>query len=87
MAPSAIQEEIPVIQAKDMNGGLTREPLKPNGKLEQFEYFDVTPAIGREFPNANLAEWLRAPNSDELLKEFALTSIDALSSLAGPSVC
>jgi hypothetical protein len=30
--------------------------------------------IGREFPNANLRDFLRAPNSDELLRELAITS-------------
>lgn len=51
-----------------------REPLKLSGVLDQYEHFDVTPVIGREFPNANLKEWLEAPNSDELLRDLAITS-------------
>jgi GAF domain-containing protein len=43
-----------------------REPLK----LKQFE---VTPVIGKEFVDVDLAEWLRAPNSDELLRDLAIT--------------
>ena len=34
---------------------------------------DVTPVIEKEFQKANLAEWLRAPNSDELLRDLAIT--------------
>ncbi|KAJ9145293.1 TfdA family Taurine catabolism dioxygenase TauD [Pleurostoma richardsiae] len=50
-----------------------REPLKLSGALDKFEQFDVTPVIGREFVNVDLAEWLRAPNSDELLRDLAIT--------------
>ncbi|KAK3361535.1 hypothetical protein B0T24DRAFT_538823 [Lasiosphaeria ovina] len=50
-----------------------KEPLVLSGVLDQFESFDVTPVIGREFSNADLAEWLRAPNSDELLRDLAIT--------------
>ena len=51
-----------------------REPLKLNGALDQFESFDVTPIIGREFVDVNLKEWLEAPNSDELIRDLAITS-------------
>ncbi|KAL9608114.1 MAG: hypothetical protein Q9167_007038 [Letrouitia subvulpina] len=50
-----------------------KEPLKLAGALDHVKYFDVTPVIGREFPNANVAEWLRAPNSDELIRDLAIT--------------
>jgi hypothetical protein len=52
-----------------------KEPLKLSGALDHFESFDVTPIIGREFVGVNLARWLRAPNSDELLRDLAITSI------------
>ena len=52
-----------------------KEPLKPSGALDQYKSFDVTPVIGREFPGANLKEWLRAPNSDELIRDLAITSM------------
>ncbi|KAH7010707.1 hypothetical protein B0J12DRAFT_733792 [Macrophomina phaseolina] len=48
------------------------EPLKLSGVLDHYEYLDITPAIGREFPNADLKEWLEAPNSDELLRDLAI---------------
>jgi hypothetical protein len=50
-----------------------KEPLKLSGALDAYESFDVTPVIGREFVNADLAEWLRAPNSDALLRDLAIT--------------
>jgi len=69
MAPSALDADIPV-----RSKGPVREPLKLSGALNSYESFDVTPAIGREFPAANLVEWLNAPNSDELLRDLAITS-------------
>ena len=50
------------------------QPLKLSGALDQFESFHSTPCIGTEFPKANLVEWLRAPNSDELIRDLAITS-------------
>ncbi|ETS72969.1 hypothetical protein PFICI_15361 [Pestalotiopsis fici W106-1] len=49
------------------------DPLKPTGILDQYDHFDVTPVIGREFVGVDLAEWLRAPNSDDLIRELAIT--------------
>jgi len=85
MSPSAtddhyLVQETPVNKTKvQLNGSsktaLIIEPLKPNGILNQFQSFDVTPAIGREFRNVNVVDWLHAPNSDELLRELAITSM------------
>jgi hypothetical protein len=54
---------------------MIREPLKLKGVLDQFKSFDVTPAIGREYENANLKNWLKAPNSDDLIRDLAITSL------------
>lgn len=51
-----------------------REPLRLAGALETYESFDVTPVIGREFKDVNLKDWLQAPNSDELIRDLAITS-------------
>jgi hypothetical protein len=56
------------------------EPLKPTDILDQFKSFDVTPVIGKEFTDVHLVDWLRAPNSDELLRELAITSMFPTSS-------
>ncbi|KAJ4258726.1 hypothetical protein NW762_007812 [Fusarium torreyae] len=68
MAPSAVEGDIPVNTKNQYP-----EPLKPSGALKDYEHFDVTPAIGREFPKANLVDWLNAPNTDELIRDLAIT--------------
>jgi hypothetical protein len=74
MAPSATeaQVEVPVHPGK---AAVAKPWVKSTGALDQYESFDVTPVIGREFPHANLVTWLKAPNSDALLRELALTSM------------
>ncbi|KAI1010007.1 hypothetical protein LB503_011400 [Fusarium chuoi] len=52
---------------------LIREPLKLSGLLDKYESFSVTPVIGTEFTDANVAEWLKADNSDDLIRELAIT--------------
>ena len=51
--------------------------MRLSGILDQFESFDLTPAIGREFPDVSLAQWIQAPNSAELLRDLAITSSQA----------
>ncbi|TVY53536.1 putative alpha-ketoglutarate-dependent sulfonate dioxygenase [Lachnellula cervina] len=72
MAPSATESITPTTVPE---GKLqSKKPwVKRTGVLDQFESFETTPIIGREFPHANLVSWLQAPNSDELLRELALT--------------
>ncbi|KAL8699433.1 MAG: hypothetical protein Q9224_001412 [Gallowayella concinna] len=60
-------------QATKSYQSLTREPLQLKGALNRYQSFDITPVIGREFSNVDLAEWLQAPNSDELLRDLAVT--------------
>lgn len=74
----------PAVQAPEAKNGETKqqaelktghkEPLKLSGALHHFEAFDVTPTIGREFVGVDLEKWLRAPNSDELIRDLAITS-------------
>jgi hypothetical protein len=51
-----------------------REPLGLKGALDGYKSFDVTPIIGREFADVNLKDWLRASNSDDLIRDLAITS-------------
>lgn len=77
MAPSAVEAnvETPVVPKLASTEKIEhREPLKQSGVLDAYEWFDSTPVIGREFPKANLVEWLNAPNSDELIRDLAITS-------------
>lgn len=69
MAPSAIEIEVP-FSSKPQK----QKSLQLSGVLDQYDSFDTTPVIGREFPTANLVEWLEAPNSDELIRDLAIIS-------------
>lgn len=51
-----------------------RAPLQLSGILDQYEHFDVTPVIGREFPTVQLKDLINAPNADDLLRELAIIS-------------
>jgi alpha-ketoglutarate-dependent taurine dioxygenase len=68
MAPSAD------IDSNLLNGGkpvYKVEPLKSNGALDHVKNFEVTPAIGQEFPEIQIKDIISAPNSDEILQELA----------------
>ena len=71
---TSLTETAPPVDNKVSLQGTAREPLKPSGVLDAFESFEVTPIIGREYPNASLKDFLRAPNSDDLLRDLAITS-------------
>ncbi|PGH17244.1 hypothetical protein AJ80_04886 [Polytolypa hystricis UAMH7299] len=64
MSPTAIDNES--VTSKP------RQYLKSSGLLEQFEQDHLTPIIGTEFPNAQLVDWINAPNADALLHELAV---------------
>jgi len=55
-------------------------PLKLSGALDQFKHVEVTPVIGREYPDVNVVDdILNAKNSDELLRDLAITSRSLIS--------
>ena len=90
MAPSVVStivESAENTEAKNLVKLTTtaRQPLEYRGKLDEFDSFDVAPVIGREFPDAKLVDWLRAPNSDELLRDLAVTSMQISSFPGKPS--
>ncbi|KAH8912993.1 TauD-domain-containing protein [Coniochaeta sp. PMI_546] len=67
VAAQPASEELPKLETGH------KEPLKLSGALDHLESFDVTPVIGREYVNANLVELLNAPNSDDLIRDLAIT--------------
>jgi alpha-ketoglutarate-dependent taurine dioxygenase len=67
------QTQTTTIQTQQPEAPAKREPLQLKGVLDQFKSFDVTPVIGREFVDVNLKDILRAPNSDELIRDLAIT--------------
>ncbi len=44
------------------------------GALDGLKYFELAPFLGREYVDVNLVELLQAPNSDELIRDLAITS-------------
>jgi hypothetical protein len=52
--------------------GQVRTPLKYSGTLDQYQHFDVTAVIGREFPTAQLSEILK---DDAKVRDLAITGM------------
>lgn len=55
-------------------GKLHRAPLKYSGTLDQYESFDVTAVIGREFSKVQLTEILK---DDAKIRDLAITSMSS----------
>lgn len=71
MSPTAVDSTLVVPVATK---GKVAAPLQTTGALKDLESVEISPSIGREYPKADLAELLRAPNSDELIRDLAVTS-------------
>lgn len=54
-----------------------KAPLKLSGAIDSWKSFEVTPVIGREYADVDLAAVLKAENSDELLRDLAITSMSS----------
>lgn len=54
----------------DATKTLIRAPLNYSGALDEYEAFDVTSVIGREYPNAQLSEIL---TNDAKIRDLAIT--------------
>jgi hypothetical protein len=81
MAPSievATPTPLPNVEAKldsqkaAASSGYIREPLKYSGSLDEYKSFDVTPVIGKEFPELQLTDIL---NDEQKLRDLAITGI------------
>ena len=49
-------------------------PLQLSGALDQYEQNDLTPIIGTQFENINLAEILHSRECDQKIRDIAITS-------------
>ena len=78
-APNGLKEAPNGLKEASNPTNSSKAPLELKGVLDQFKSFDVTPVIGKEFPDASLVEWLKAPNSDELIRDLAITGSKPLS--------
>lgn len=85
MAPSAI----PVDSHAPPPGYTKKEDphrvgLVSTGSLDHFVFDDVTPAIGTEYPDANIVDdLLNAPNADQLIRDLAIKSESCTSKSGG----
>ncbi|KAK3631164.1 hypothetical protein LTR22_021171 [Elasticomyces elasticus] len=79
MAPSAVDvlPEAEVIESGNRletkataDGSTFREPLKYSGSLDEYESFDVTNVIGKEFPALQLSQIL---SDDTKIRDLAIT--------------
>ena len=61
-------------------------PKQLSGALDRFESFQVTPCIGTEFRNVNLAELITSADSDAVLKDLAITGMTLLTANDGSLV-
>ncbi|PCH38832.1 taurine catabolism dioxygenase [Wolfiporia cocos MD-104 SS10] len=59
-------------QAGTLSVRASTVPLVPTGALDKYEHIDLTPVIGREYPNVQLTDLLKAENADELIRELAI---------------
>ncbi|OHW94741.1 TfdA family Taurine catabolism dioxygenase TauD [Colletotrichum incanum] len=73
MSPTSIEVEPPTTLPNGVKSRFSIKPLKPSGALDAFDSFDPTSLTGREFPKANVVDWLKASNSDELIRDLAIT--------------
>lgn len=74
MAPGAVSNTDSVSSLPGKTKSFPK-PLKSSGALAEFDWEDVTPVIGREFPSVNLVDdILHAANSDQLLRDLAIES-------------
>ena len=49
-----------------------KENPKSKGLLAKHASLALTPMLGTEFPTARLVEWIKDPNSDDLIRELAI---------------
>ena len=75
MAPSVDTKHDTAIPRDDIKATSKvnhREPLKVSGVLPT-NYFEVTPVIGREYPDVQLSQLMNSPQRDAYLRDLAIT--------------
>lgn len=72
MSSTAITTLTESLSKSKLSVRASTEPLKPTGALDKYEFVDVTPVIGREYPNVQLTDLLNAENADELIRELVI---------------
>lgn len=47
-------------------------PLRYSGSLDHLRFFEITPIIGREYPDVKVTDILNAPNAEEQIRDLAI---------------
>lgn len=78
MAPGLLNdEELPSRTAEHSygKGSSYQTPLRPSGALDQFDFEETTPVIGREYFGIDIVnDLLNAPDADDRLRDVAIAS-------------
>jgi hypothetical protein len=79
MAPTATTPEAhvaPLTSVKGLHAAETstmyKEPLLSTGPLDKFTSFEVTPAVGREYPSLQLSDLMKSSNRDQFIRDLAI---------------
>ncbi|KAI5361291.1 Putative TauD/TfdA-like domain, taurine dioxygenase TauD-like superfamily [Septoria linicola] len=73
MAPGILTDDVPVRTLESKGETSYPAPLQPSESLDQFEFEETTPVIGREYFNVNIVDdLLNAPNADARLRDLAI---------------
>lgn len=54
------------------------QPMRQSGSLDSFERVELTPILGTEFRQVDVADWLTRSDSDRLLQDLAILSMSPL---------
>lgn len=71
--PGSIAERGNSVVPAEARTRLTK-PLEYAGLLDSFQNSDLTPVIGREYHGLQVNDFLKASNSDALIRDLAVTS-------------
>lgn len=52
----------------------TYPPFKDLGNLDGLKEVHITPCLGSEYKDVDVTEWLKAPNSDDILRDLVIRS-------------
>jgi len=58
---------------EDVGRSRLKKPLEYSGSLDNFEHTEVTPVVGRLYPNVQIRDLLEAQNARQLLQDLAYT--------------
>ena len=74
--PSGSQDKHFIRGGHDQARTRCLEPLAYSGSLDEYYYHELTTAIGREFDGLQVVDLLESAQSDQLIRDLAITGYD-----------